>query len=295
MPVPMGASSLRKGRASFVVSVVLDPGLERVSSVMQGILKNKNRLGFFGGLCLTAALTAFGVGSAGAQNLASGNAAPSRVTPATARSVAVVSAHSSTAPAITPATNANRELSGRPYFIEFRARNAAQYGHTFVLYGRVGTKGTIAGFHPAGDSSDCVNCSALPWIIGHIIPVPAETGASDGDNEPELYLTARYRVMLTAAEYKIVVAHIKSKQANSKMWQALFNNCNQFAAGIAEFMDLQTPSTWNPSRLFVEGLTDLNGGKPLKSAKLPDGAVRDAPVSLKTKNVNSARSVSATQ
>ena len=263
---------------------------------MQGILKNKVRLGSLGGLYLTVALMAFGIGSAGAQNGASGNAAASRATPATTRSAAVASAQSGAASTSTPtASRANRTASARPYFLEFRARNAAQYGHTFVLFGRVGSKGTIAGFHPAGDRPDCVNCSALPWIIGHLIPVPAETGPSDGDDEPELYLTARYRIMLTAAEYKIVVAHIKSKQADSKMWQALFNNCNQFAAEIAEFMGLQTPSTWNPSRLFVEGLRDLNGGKLLKSAKLPDGAVRDAPVSLTSKAVGSTRSVSATQ
>jgi len=91
---------------------------------------------------------------------------------------------------------------GRPYFIEFRSRNAANYGHAFVLYGRVGTKGTIAGLHPAGDRPDCVNCSVVAWTIGHFLPVPAETGASDGDDEPELYLTARYRIRLTTAEYK---------------------------------------------------------------------------------------------
>jgi hypothetical protein len=257
---------------------------------MQSILKNAIRVGFVVGLYVVTASTAFEVASAGAQNARSANAAPSRATLANPHGDTLTSAPSGTAPASAhDGAPANDARSGKPYFIEFRARNAAQYGHTFVLYGRVGTKGTIAGFHPAGDKPDCENCSALPWMIGHILPVPAETGASDGDNEPELYLTARYRIMLTAAEYKTVDAYIKYKQANKKMWHALFANCNQFAADIAEFIGLKTPGTWNPSRVFVELLTERNGGWLLKSAKLPDGAVRDAPVLLDIKTANSLR------
>ena len=217
---------------------------------MQRSLKNKIYLGFLVGLCVVAASMSI------------------EVTPASAQ-------------------------GGRPYFIEFRARNAASYGHTFVLYGQVGTKGKIekgiiAGFHPAGDTPDCENCSALPWMIGHFLPVPAETGASDGDNEPELYLTARYRILLTAPEYKIVEAYIKQKQAKAGQWHALFNNCNQFAADIAEYIGLKVPSTWNPSRIFVNEMEEMNGGKALKSAKLPDGAVRDAPNFLKMTTVDSS-------
>ncbi|MGI8526502.1 MAG: hypothetical protein ACR2K5_10075 [Pseudolabrys sp.] len=171
---------------------------------------------------------------------------------------------------------------GRPYFIEFRSRNAANYGHAFVLYGRVGTKGTIAGLHPAGDRPDCVNCSVVAWTIGHILPVPAETGASDGDDEPELYLTARYRVRLTAAEYKKVVAFSKKKQADTKTWNALVNNCVEFIGGIADYMGLKVPSPIGifATRVYVEELAQLNGGKILKTAKLPDGLVRDAPSSF---------------
>jgi len=183
----------------------------------------------------------------------------------------------------TPASGqvqANSE--GRPYFIEFRSRNAANYGHAFVLYGRVGSKGTIAGLHPAGDRPDCVNCSVFAWTIGHLIPVPAETGASDGDDEPELYLTARYRIRLTAAEYRKVVAYIRQKQADTKTWNALVNNCAEFIGGIAEYMGLKTPSMIGvfATRVYVEELAQLNGGKPSKIAKLPDGLVRDAPASF---------------
>jgi hypothetical protein len=172
--------------------------------------------------------------------------------------------------------------NGRPYFIEFRSRNAANYGHAFVLYGRVGTKGTIAGLHPAGDRPDCVNCSVVAWTIGHLVPVPAETGASDGDDEPKLYLTARYRIRLTAAEYKKVVAYIAKKKANTATWNALVNNCVDFIGDIAEYMGLKTPSPLGifATRVYVEEMEQLNGGKPLKTAGLPDGLVRDAPVSF---------------
>ena len=69
-------------------------------------------------------------------------------------------------------------IPGKPYFVEFRARNAASWGHTFVLYGKLGG-GTsfasykVAGLHPAGDSTQ--------YTIGIWMPVKAETGASDGD------------------------------------------------------------------------------------------------------------------
>ena len=49
----------------------------------------------------------------------------------------------------------------------------------------------VAGLHPATDS-------VIPYIIGHVLPVLAETGASYGDLDEE-YLTASYRVYMTEA------------------------------------------------------------------------------------------------
>jgi hypothetical protein len=204
-----------------------------------------------------------------------------------AKPVQVHAQGQSTAAASQVQTNSD----GRPYFIEFRSRNAANYGHAFVLYGRNGSKGTIAGLHPAGDRPDCVNCSVFAWTIGHIIPVPAETGASDGDDEPELYLTARYRIRLTPAEYRKVVAYIKYKQADTKTWNALVNNCAEFIGSIAEYMGLKAPSMIGvfATRVYVEELAQLNGGRPSKIAKLPDGLVRDAPASFVGTSSSAAR------
>src|SRR5687767_7211162 len=45
---------------------------------------------------------------------------------------------------------------GKPYFVEFRSRGAASYGHTFVFHGRLGggnrfAEFKVAGLHPKGD------------------------------------------------------------------------------------------------------------------------------------------------
>ena len=198
----------------------------------------------------------------------------------------IASAQTKTAAASTARAEAqktNHDVSDtRPYFIEFRSRNAANYGHAFVLFGRNGTKGTIVGLHPAGDRPDCVNCSVVPWTIGHLVPVPAEVGPSDGDDEPETYLTARYRVRLTPAEYKKVVAYIRRKQGETKTWNAITNNCVQFIGDIAEYMGLKAPSSVGifATRIYVNELAELNGGVPHKMGNLPVALMRDAPRSF---------------
>ena len=108
------------------------------------------------------------------------------------------------------------KLAGR-FFVDFRARTAASYGHAFIWYGRLNEHGKVgkievAGLHPATDS-------VIPYILGHIIPVPAETGKSYGDLD-EQYLTASYRVYLSEPDAKRVFAYIQAKQARSIVWQA---------------------------------------------------------------------------
>jgi hypothetical protein len=162
----------------------------------------------------------------------------------------------------------------KPYFVEFRARSAASYGHMYVLYGQVNgnkeiIKSNIAGLHPAGDRNDCENCSVVSWTIGHLIPVPAETGASDGDLE-EKYVSARYRVMMDAAEYKRVSAYIAKLRADNPQWHALWNNCVGFGRNVAEFMNLKVPGfIWLEPKDFVEQLQAANGGGP-KQGPLKD-------------------------
>jgi hypothetical protein len=107
------------------------------------------------------------------------------------------------------------------------------------------------------------------WTLGHIFFVPSETGASDGDLE-EKYVTSRYRVMLNAAQYKKLTAHIKELKADPPLWNALWRNCVSFGNGIAETLYLKTPGfIWLEPKQYVESLRELNGGKkqgPLKDA-----------------------------
>ncbi|MGL5362930.1 MAG: hypothetical protein ACRDBH_08620 [Bosea sp. (in: a-proteobacteria)] len=149
-------------------------------------------------------------------------------------------------------------ISQKPYFVEFRARSALSYGHTFAAFGRRAPDGSIrkfevAGLHPATESP-------VPWMVGHIIAVPAETGPSDGDLE-EQYVTARYRVDLSEAEYKLVLAEIRRLQQNSPMWHAVIYNCNAFVADIGRFMGLTAPQALLFPDEFINGMREQNAGR----------------------------------
>ena len=145
------------------------------------------------------------------------------------------------------------------YFVEFRGRYAMSYGHAYIAFGRLNDKGEIAeseiaGLHPFTESS-------LPWTIGHLIPVPSEVGASDGDLEDE-YISARYRVELNAAEYARVVAYIRHLQATSPLWWAPVYNCVSFLKEVAQYMGLRTPAvTWLYPQVFVNAMREMNKGQ----------------------------------
>lgn len=172
-------------------------------------------------------------------------------------------------------TNKARRPGNKPYFVEFRARAAASYGHMYVLYGRVNgrdeiVESRIAGLHPAGDSATCNNCSLINWAVGHVVFVPSETGASDGDLE-EKYVTARYRVWMDRAHYKELDRYIRKLQADSPVWNALWNNCVGFGRNIAEHIGLKIPLlVWLEPKDFVTSLREMNGltkeQLPLKDA-----------------------------
>src|SRR5215469_12696928 len=99
------------------------------------------------------------------------------------------------------------------YYFEFRSRQAWDYGHTFVVFGRVGdppSKNNVAGLSPKGDDPQM-------WVMGHYVPVPADTGWTDGDLE-DRYITSRYRVLINKDQYDRVVAHIRELQSHSHFW-----------------------------------------------------------------------------
>jgi hypothetical protein len=137
--------------------------------------------------------------------------------------------------------------------VDFRARTAASYGHAFIWYGKTGQKQVeVAGLHPAGDT--------LPYILGHLMFVPSETGASYGDLD-EQYLTASYRVYLNEADAKKVFAYIKHLQATSPLWNAETTNCTLFIGRIASFMGLKDPFHLLKPEAYVNQLRALNDGR----------------------------------
>ena len=153
------------------------------------------------------------------------------------------------------APEANR--SAARYYIEFRSRYALTYGHSYVVFGQMGKGGKpatqeVAGLAPASNDP-------TPYVLGHFVPVPAETGASDGDLEEE-YRSASWRVMLTEAEYRKTVAFIRQLQAKSKVWQASVYNCNAFVAEIARSMGYKAPAIWLRPQQFITKLREMNGG-----------------------------------
>jgi hypothetical protein len=222
--------------------------------------KKARGLGFLVGVCVFTVATGLEVPAASAQD---STRVMASVQPQQPAARATNTTRQATAPKAAP-------KSAKRYFIDLRSRSALSYGHTFSVYGRLDAKGkivesTVAGLHPFTESS-------IPWMIGHLLPVPAEHGASDGDTEDE-YITASYRILLSDAEYNKVVNYIKEKQARSPVWHALLYNCNQYVADIAEFMGLKTPfsSVMAYPADFINGIKELNGGRQHLDASFLNG------------------------
>jgi len=154
------------------------------------------------------------------------------------------------------ATDAKQQSASKAvYYVDFRARTAASYGHAFIWYGRSDRREIeVAGLHPASES-------VVPYIIGHVLPVLSETGKSYGDLDED-YLTASYRVYITEAQAKEVFAYIKHLQAISPVWNAATWNCVAFIQTIASHMGLRTPGNHllYPED-WVNKLRALNGGR----------------------------------
>ena len=204
---------------------------------------------------MLAASVGLGAGSSSAQQLAASDhrqqdALPK---PTTNHAESMAAVLPSAPPATSDVTPVRRAAAKGPYYVDFRARTAASYGHAFVWYGKTSEKEIeVAGLAPAGDT--------LPYILGHIIFVPSMTGATYGDLD-EQYLTASYRVYLNEADAKKVFAYIKHLQETSPLWNAATANCTAFLGRIATFMGLNTPFHLLKPEEYVNQLRELNGGR----------------------------------
>ena len=212
--------------------------------------RNRTPLQLLGAVGVLAASVAFGTGSSAAQRIAaSGEQQETTIIPA-AKPRASAASESRSIPDVKPARSS---AAKGPYYVDFRARTAASYGHAFVWFGKTSEKKVeVAGLHPAGDET--------PYILGHLIWVPAETGASYGDLDVQ-YLTANYRVYLNEPDAKKVFAYIKHLQATSKVWNAQTSNCTNFIGQIATFMGLKVPFHLKKPEEYVNDLKEMNGGR----------------------------------
>jgi hypothetical protein len=213
-------------------------------------------------------------------------------------SAARTAAHKKAMPTAAVAATDQHDAAHR-YFVEFHARNAESYGHMYVMYGEVNDrdeiiKSEIAGFYPAGDEQHCLNCSVTNWTVGHVVPVPSEIGASDGDLE-EQYVLARFRVWIDAAQYRQLVGYIKERKAHKGPWNAFFNNCVTFGRDVAVFLNLnvplvlRTPSVVMYPETVVKLIREANG---VTKVQLP---LKDAPGSLPPEVASKLQASAATE
>jgi hypothetical protein len=192
---------------------------------------------------------------------------------AMALDLGTASAQTSAPQIVRPASNNTSIVtsgSGQYYF-EFRSRQAWDYGHTFVVFGRVGeppSKKNVAGLSPKGDDPQM-------WLMGHYVPVPSDTGWTDGDLEDQ-YITSRYRVLVSKEQYDRTVAYIRQLQAKSTTWSVELYNCNAFVADIAKFMGLKVPaSSWIYPKVFVSNMRKINTGHPEAAEELVSENVKE--------------------
>jgi hypothetical protein len=219
--------------------------------VARAIRRAPFRLLVVGGTSLFAAYVGLGIGGSSAQHRVARNDPQNQQDSRKADTAAPSDSTSAT-----DAKPARRSQTAKgPYYVDFRARTAASYGHAFVWYGKTSERQVeVAGLHPKGDT--------LPYVLGHLMWVPSETGASYGDLD-EQYLLASYRVYLSEADAKKVFAYIKHLQATSPVWNAETTNCTSFIGRIASFMGLKTPFHLQMPEDYVNQLKALNGGRSM--------------------------------
>ena len=223
-------------------------------------IANRQRFGqrFVLGICVLAASVGLGIGGASAQQVAvqtdQPDSRPQRSVNRSNAVAAVAPTAGSSASVAKPVRRSQSVASGKgPYYVDFRARTAATYGHAFVWFGRTGEKQVeVAGLWPVGDE--------LPYMLGHLTFVPSGTGASYGDLDVQ-YLTASYRVYLSEEDARKVFAYIKHLQETSPLWNAETANCTFFLGEIASFMGLKVPFHLQKPEAYVNQLRDMNGGR----------------------------------
>ena len=174
------------------------------------------------------------------------------------------------APAGAAAQTQVTEAEGYPYYVEFRVAVNGVYGHSYIAYGRLDSRGrpataAYADIHPTGD---------LPsMVLGHFFPMDA---ATIPDKDTLGYKIARrFRRPLTAPEYgrvNAVIAHIRAARHS---WSVLAYNCNDFVADVARAVGMQTPTTLSLPYDFIPALQAINASKRRQVSAPPPARVAE--------------------
>jgi hypothetical protein len=170
---------------------------------------------------------------------------------AAAISLAILAVTSS--PMIVSAAPADVQPTDAQYFIDFRSRAGFVFGHTYIVYGRLNTRGQpvdarYAGIYPLDDGPGLV--------FGSMIPVAASVRGLAEDRKAAP--TSVYRRYITATQYARLSAAVRRVGATEHPWHLLFYNCNNFAIEVAQWLGLRAPSAMLVPRAFIHELRALN-------------------------------------
>ena len=154
-----------------------------------------------------------------------------------------------------PAANAGSAASvaETPFYVEFRTRPYFSITHIFLAYGAQDSSGhplevKTIGFFPDG--------GALGPFIGVV-------GISGMVGEEAYYAnlpsSTTFRRNLTPEQFRRLTWYIDAEKAEPKLYNLLFNNCNDFVAGAADAIGLKVPFFHAiPPPLFILLLAKMN-------------------------------------
>ena len=141
------------------------------------------------------------------------------------------------------------------YYVEFRSRWLAVYGHTYVVYGRLDKAGRprdqhfVALYPQAGYFG--LAAGSLP------VAVPATTLPVSEDSDLDTLVV--YRRPIDAARYQKVLAFVYKTRSQENSWNLYTINCNYFAGEIAALIGLKVPPlSAQVAPLYVKEIELLN-------------------------------------
>ena len=154
-----------------------------------------------------------------------------------------------------PAADATTSASfaTMPFYVDFRTRPYFAIDHTFIVYGAQDPTGhplerKAVGFFPHG--------GAFGPFIG-VVAINGEIGAED--YYVNLPSPVTFHRNLTAEQYERLVGYIDSERAKPRVFNLIFNNCNDFVAGAAHAIGLKAPLLrMLPPTVFVKLLAQMN-------------------------------------